>query len=117
MEGIADGSVDLSDAISRGEVQAQRGVRLLGEGSSADLPANTGSGEVTATDGKYTASYISGSDFEASHSFDLIDPDNKTWYTRDTATDAVEVTLTCDDTASCLEQDGPCQRIGCGNSP
>ncbi|MBR5987774.1 MAG: hypothetical protein IK037_04325, partial [Clostridia bacterium] len=45
------------------------------------MPDNNGTGEVDATDGKYVAPYISGTEYEADHSFELYDPDNTTWYT------------------------------------
>ena len=45
------------------------------------MPDNNGTGEVVATDGKYVAPYISGTEYEAEHSFELYDPDNTTWYT------------------------------------
>ena len=113
LEGIADGSIDLSDVISRGEVALsapKRTMRLLGAGNTPALPENTGSGTVDATDGKYTAPYISDSSYEASHSFALDDPDNTTWYTTspaasddaasdDPASSAV-VTISCGETAT-----------------
>ena len=88
--GIADGSIDLSGVISRGEAQLsapKRTMRLLGAGNSDQLPENTGSGEVEATDGKYTAPYISGSSYEESHEFSLNDPTNTTWYTNASGAD------------------------------
>ncbi|MGX8719474.1 MAG: S-layer homology domain-containing protein [Eubacteriales bacterium] len=101
--GIADGSIDLSGVISRGEGQLsapKRTMRLLGAGNTPALPDNTGSGEVTAdADGKYTAPMIDGSTYDASHSFQLIDPDNKTWYTTSSVIDPAVVTLTCAETA------------------
>ena len=94
MEGIADGSIDLSDVISRGEVQLNRtrNARLLSTANSDGLPTpNTGTGEVKATDGKYTAPYISGNTYEANHQFALRDSANNLWYS-DHESDAV-VTL------------------------
>lgn len=99
IESIADGSIDISDVISRGEVQMSttQGARLLGADDPVGLPENTGSGTVDATDGTYTAPYISDSSYEASHSFALDDPENKTWYTTSSsAASDVVVTISID---------------------
>ena len=112
LEGIADGSIDLSDVISRGEVALsapKRTMRLLGAGNTPALPENTGSGTVDATDGKYTAPMIDGNTYTKGYSFSLLNPDNTTWYTTnptasddaasdDPASSAV-VTISCEKTA------------------
>ena len=100
LEGIADGSIDLSDVIFRGEMQmsATRSASLLG--ATDNLPENTGSGTVDATEGKYSQPYISGSTYEDSHSFTLSDPNNTTWYTTNSVTSGAVVTISCDEKAS-----------------
>ena len=106
LQGIADGSVDLNNAIESGELRlgASRSVRLFESAQSNGLPATaTGSGTVDVTDGKYTDHYISDSAYEESHAFELIDPTNTTWYS-DSTTDGLGldgvVTLSCADTAA-----------------
>ena len=97
LEDIVAGDINLSDSISDGE-QVVRSNRGTGLRSADPIPDNTGTGEVDATNGTYTAPYISGSTYNSNYEFTLNDPDNTTWYTESTIHDGV-ITLTCDDTA------------------
>ncbi|MBR2087028.1 MAG: hypothetical protein IJ906_07830, partial [Oscillospiraceae bacterium] len=116
IQGIADGSVDLDAAIESGSLSVKNmnnapsismGTSVLAASpeTDGDFPATkTGTGEVTADeDGKYTAPYISGAEYEASHSFTLLDPENKTYYTDSTTEGIVSdgvISLSCADTAT-----------------
>ncbi len=109
LEDIATGKVNLSPIISEGAQQAS-----VNRGAPAALPANTGSGEVEATDGEYTAPYISGSTYEASHTFALNDPDNVTWYTQSSivpTSSALELVVTLESTP-CVTYNGLLSRTG-----
>ncbi len=116
IQGIADGSVDLDAAIESGTLSvnnmnaapsiSMESTVLAGDPEpEGDFPATkTGTGEVTAdAEGNFTAPYISGADYDASHSFKLIDPENKTYFT-DSNTEGIVldgvITLSCADTAA-----------------
>ncbi|MCR5123112.1 MAG: hypothetical protein K6B74_11905 [Ruminococcus sp.] len=102
LQGISDGSVDIDSALGSGAVSVTQ--RLAGSGTSGGFPeTKTGEGTVCAnTNGEYTAHYISGSEYEASHTFTLADPANNTYFT-DSRYDGVQtdgvITLSCADTA------------------
>lgn len=91
LEGIADGSLNLNSALQTG-VMRLNSPMLRGPVPSSSLDQDgypttkTGTGNVDATEGVYTAPYISESTYEASHSFTLLDSSNTGWYT-DSTTD------------------------------
>lgn len=103
--GIADGSIDMDEAIENGVVSLQTADEdtVTADGSG---PEPT-SGTIDATDGKYTQPFIDGSTYEGSHEFALTDPTNTTWYS-DSSTDGLSldgvVTLSVNKT-SCESSD------------
>lgn len=104
--GIADGSIDMDEAIERGMLSMSMADEdSVAADGSGPVPENaTASGQVTADEyGKYAEPYISDSTYEASHTFTLLDKENTWWYSEDD-TDGLgqggTVTITCQDTAT-----------------
>lgn len=90
LEGIADGGIDLDEAILNGELSlSARSALLTAEAPEPPgLPeTKTGYGTV-GSNGAYTDHFIDGDTYEESHSFALADPSNNVWYS-DSTTDGL----------------------------
>ena len=101
--GIVDGSIDLNEAIESGVLNLYTSGKKDQNGGTRGT--QTGTGNVEAEGGYYTAPYISGSVYEAEHQFALTDPSNTAWYTEAVVSDAV-VTLSCETTETAFTNNG-----------
>ena len=107
LEGIADGDIDMDEAVRRGKLSlSARSSLLTGDPAEPeDLPeTKTGYGTVDVDeDGKYTAPMIDGDTYTKNYSFTLTDLTNNIYYTdsqyEGLGLDGV-VTLSCADTAT-----------------
>ncbi|MBR5987139.1 MAG: hypothetical protein IK037_01090, partial [Clostridia bacterium] len=81
LTGIQNGTIDVQSTLKTGELRLSPN----SSGNVALRGTTTGSGTVDATNGSYTAPYISDSTYDASYAFDLADPTNTAWYTESPA--------------------------------